>query len=371
MPTQITISSISGLSPYDLYLCDNPITTCIWVDTITSASLPYTFDVPSIMENQTSFNLKVVDDNNCQVIISPSTCPEYLGHDLVSNCSSLSANFYLKLPEVLIGSPSLPCLAGDAYYGGNCPTGSITYSINSGSTTTISSTIWGGPGLTSYYMTGCDIQPFQLNSIIDVSSYTGTIITVDYSVTYPSTPPFSFTETIILDLSPCNPTPTPTNTVTPTNTPTPTETNGTIVLVTPTPTPTNTNTPTNTFTPTPTGTNGAIIPITPTPTPTYTQTPTNTITNTPTVTKTKTPTPTNTNTPTPTNTEIPVVECLNYELSTLYADGVEFLLNGCCGNAGTTSIILYNETRYYCSTTLPTTTGPGTITPFGTCTTCN
>ena len=68
MPTQITINSISGVSPYDVYLCDNPITTCIWIDTIISSQLPYIFDVPSILESQTIFNLKVIDNNNCQVI---------------------------------------------------------------------------------------------------------------------------------------------------------------------------------------------------------------------------------------------------------------------------------------------------------------
>ena len=75
MPTQITISSISGVSPYDVYLCDNPLTTCIWIDTIISSQLPYVFDVPSIMESQTSFNIKIVDDNNCQVITYLDSSP--------------------------------------------------------------------------------------------------------------------------------------------------------------------------------------------------------------------------------------------------------------------------------------------------------
>jgi hypothetical protein len=75
MPTQITISSISGVSPYDVYLCDNPLTTCIWIDTIISSQLPYVFDVPSIMESQTIFNLKVIDDNNCQVITYLGSSP--------------------------------------------------------------------------------------------------------------------------------------------------------------------------------------------------------------------------------------------------------------------------------------------------------
>ena len=63
MPTQITINNLSGASPYDIYLCDNPITTCIYIDTITST--PYQFTVPNLMINFTSFNLKMVDNNGC------------------------------------------------------------------------------------------------------------------------------------------------------------------------------------------------------------------------------------------------------------------------------------------------------------------
>jgi hypothetical protein len=352
MPTQITINSISGVSPYDVYLCDNPLTTCIWIDTIISSQLPYVFDVPSIMESQTSFNIKVVDDNNCTVIESPATCPEYLGYDLVTECFGVSVDFFVKLPEVIVGG--VPCNNGNPSYGGNCPRATVEYSINSGSTTTILVYSWKG-GNCGYTLAGCICEPIRLETnFLELSSYSGqTFVTIDFLVTYPSTPPLTFTETIIADFSSCYPTPTPTPTKT--VTPTPTGTNG---AVTPTPT------PTKTVTPTPTGTNGTVIPVTSTPTPTNTQTPTNTVT--PTNTMTNTPTPT----PTPTSTGSPVAECLNYELSTLYADGVEFLLNGCCNNAGTNSVTLYNETRYYCSTTLPTTTGPGTVTLSGACPTC-
>ena len=65
MPTQITINSLSGASPYDIYLCDNPISTCVYITT--TSTLPYVFDVPSIMESQTSFNLKMIDNNGCEV----------------------------------------------------------------------------------------------------------------------------------------------------------------------------------------------------------------------------------------------------------------------------------------------------------------
>jgi len=63
MPIDITINNISGASPYDVYLCDNPVTFCVYIDTI--SSLPYLFEVPSVMSNDNNFNLKIVDNNGC------------------------------------------------------------------------------------------------------------------------------------------------------------------------------------------------------------------------------------------------------------------------------------------------------------------
>ena len=64
MPVQITINSITGSSPYDVYLCDDPITSCFYIDTITL--IPYVFYVPAIVEDNPSFNLKIVDNNECE-----------------------------------------------------------------------------------------------------------------------------------------------------------------------------------------------------------------------------------------------------------------------------------------------------------------
>ena len=66
MPTQITINTISGVQPYDVYICDDPLTTCIYISTI--STVPYVFNVPSLLDGQLSFNLKIVDDNGCSVI---------------------------------------------------------------------------------------------------------------------------------------------------------------------------------------------------------------------------------------------------------------------------------------------------------------
>ena len=66
MPTEITITSISGATPFDVYICDDPITTCVYMATITSGDLPnYTFDIPDVMSSMSSYTLKVTDNVGC------------------------------------------------------------------------------------------------------------------------------------------------------------------------------------------------------------------------------------------------------------------------------------------------------------------
>jgi hypothetical protein len=67
MGTNITITSITGISPYDVYVCDTGYTTCVYVSTINSGNLPYSFMIPSIFSSLTSFVVKVIDDNECVI----------------------------------------------------------------------------------------------------------------------------------------------------------------------------------------------------------------------------------------------------------------------------------------------------------------
>lgn len=63
MSTFININVIAGQAPFDIYLCDNPITNCIYIDTITS--FPYEFQIPVVIEGQNDYTLKVIDNNEC------------------------------------------------------------------------------------------------------------------------------------------------------------------------------------------------------------------------------------------------------------------------------------------------------------------
>ena len=63
MAVQVTISSITGQSPYDIYICQSNVSGCFYITTI--STIPYVFDIPSPYDTSSSYMLKVVDDNGC------------------------------------------------------------------------------------------------------------------------------------------------------------------------------------------------------------------------------------------------------------------------------------------------------------------
>jgi hypothetical protein len=67
MPTNITINNVTGAQPFNIYVCDSPITTCIYVSTINTVDIPYSFDIPLVYSSLTEFVVKVVDNNDCIV----------------------------------------------------------------------------------------------------------------------------------------------------------------------------------------------------------------------------------------------------------------------------------------------------------------
>lgn len=65
MNKEITISNITGAAPFNVYICDNTYTTCIYIDTIYYFDLPYSFLVPNILVSQVDVGIKLIDANNC------------------------------------------------------------------------------------------------------------------------------------------------------------------------------------------------------------------------------------------------------------------------------------------------------------------
>jgi hypothetical protein len=63
MPTTVTITNLTGSSPYYVWVCNTTLTTCVYVESFTT--VPHTFDVPYIYSSLDEFVVKIVDNNNC------------------------------------------------------------------------------------------------------------------------------------------------------------------------------------------------------------------------------------------------------------------------------------------------------------------
>ena len=224
MTIQVTISSIVGTSPYDLYVCQVDGTDCFYIDRLTSEQLPYVFDIPAPYNNSESYLFKVVDDYG-----SISTGTTYL-------------------------------------YASPTPTATVTPTITPTPTITATVTITPTPSVSQ--TPGASPSPTTTQTPTNTPTKSQTP-TPSVSETPGASPSPTTTETPTN--TPSNtPTETPTNT--PTNNPSPTATTTETPTTTPTVTPTITSTTTPTTTPTNTPTNTP----NPSPTPTNTVTPTNT-----------------------------------------------------------------------------------------------
>lgn len=63
MAIQVTVSGITGTSPYDIYICQSGGTGCFYITGTTVTS--FNFDIPPPYDNQSKYMLKVVDGVGC------------------------------------------------------------------------------------------------------------------------------------------------------------------------------------------------------------------------------------------------------------------------------------------------------------------
>jgi hypothetical protein len=63
MAIKVTIDSITGTSPYDVYICQPNGNGCFYITTI--SSVPYQFDIPEPYDNSSTYMLKIIDSYNC------------------------------------------------------------------------------------------------------------------------------------------------------------------------------------------------------------------------------------------------------------------------------------------------------------------
>jgi len=65
MALSITISSITGTSPFEIYICQSDGTGCFYIND--TSTVPYTFDIPSPYDTSVSYMVKVVDAEGCVI----------------------------------------------------------------------------------------------------------------------------------------------------------------------------------------------------------------------------------------------------------------------------------------------------------------
>jgi len=205
----ITGSSTSILTIDCGVVISNCVTTLVQ-DILVSVSSP------TILGNNCS---KVICDSTTQGIdghtingTTSQTCniaPEYVTFDInnqntsYSQCLTLGVDFHVIPGQVLSDTSLCPCIDGD-YESSNCPQATVEYSINGEALITISSYIWGNNS-TNTYTLSCENTVHLIETSVDVTDYLGEIVTIDFTVTYPSTPPLIFTETVTTSIPDCLP----------------------------------------------------------------------------------------------------------------------------------------------------------------------
>lgn len=58
-----TINVITGVPPFDVYICQPDGSLCFYIDTIDT--IPYEFEIPYPYDNLDEYMLKVIDNNDC------------------------------------------------------------------------------------------------------------------------------------------------------------------------------------------------------------------------------------------------------------------------------------------------------------------
>jgi hypothetical protein len=65
MPNSVTVLDITGTAPYEVYLCLSGGSPCYYIDYIYDFQIPYSFVVPTPIQNNPGYCLKITDGDNC------------------------------------------------------------------------------------------------------------------------------------------------------------------------------------------------------------------------------------------------------------------------------------------------------------------
>ncbi len=65
MPSLVTVSNITGTTPYEIYISISGSSSYYYIDYIDSSQLPYNFNIPIPIQDMIGYCLKVVDNDGC------------------------------------------------------------------------------------------------------------------------------------------------------------------------------------------------------------------------------------------------------------------------------------------------------------------
>ncbi len=68
MGKEFTIQYITGTPQYNVYVCDDSGINCVYIDTINNLDIPYTKEIPSPYNSMSSFSIKIIDINGCEIL---------------------------------------------------------------------------------------------------------------------------------------------------------------------------------------------------------------------------------------------------------------------------------------------------------------
>ena len=78
MSCTLQINSISGTSPFDIYMCDIGLFQCIFMQTETSPIYPIVVNLPQQLVGVNQLVVKIIDGNGCETFhpyILPTPTP--------------------------------------------------------------------------------------------------------------------------------------------------------------------------------------------------------------------------------------------------------------------------------------------------------
>lgn len=63
MPSLVTLSNITGSTPYQIFICASGCSPCYYVNEITDSEIPYSFNIPFPLQNLQNFCLRIKDND--------------------------------------------------------------------------------------------------------------------------------------------------------------------------------------------------------------------------------------------------------------------------------------------------------------------